>query len=99
MDGVTSRNQLARLLLAAIVAFAAAACGGGGGGEAKAPSKGRIVFARPDASLGGTVTNTMNPDGSDVQRLFSRGQSEFPHWSPDGSQVAIFVAMTVWPPI
>jgi Tol biopolymer transport system component len=90
MDGVKSRSQLATLVLAATAAFAAAACGGGGAGEAKAPPKGRIVFARFDASLSGTVTNTMNPDGSDVQRLFARGQSEFPHWSPDGGQIAIF---------
>jgi hypothetical protein len=89
MDGVKSRSQLATLVLAATAAFAAAACGGGAG-EARTPSKGRIVFARFDASLSGTVTNTMNPDGSDVKRLFSRGQSEFPHWSPDGGQIAIF---------
>jgi Tol biopolymer transport system component len=51
--------------------------------------QGRIAFARFDPALGGTVTYTMNPDGSEVQQLFAR-PAEFPHWSPDGSEVSIF---------
>ena len=35
------------------------------------------------------MTYTVNPDGSHAQPLFARG-SEFPHWSPDGTQVSIF---------
>jgi Tol biopolymer transport system component len=59
--------------------------------DAKVPGpNGRIAFARFDPALGGTVTYTVNPDGSQVQQLFSRGLSEFPHWSPDGSEVSIF---------
>ena len=42
-----------------------------------------------EPAVGGTVTYTVNPDGSHVQSLFTRG-SEFPHWSPDGTQVSIF---------
>jgi TolB protein len=65
-----------------------ASCGGGDD-VAKRGSDGRIVFARDVPSEGGSVTFTINPDGSALRRLFSRG-SEFPHWSPDGKEVAIF---------
>jgi len=59
--------------------------------DAKVPGpSGRIAFARFDPAMGGTVTYTVNPDGSQVEQLFTRGQSEFPHWSPDGSEVSIF---------
>jgi Tol biopolymer transport system component len=58
--------------------------------KAKVPGpSGRIAFARFDAASGATVTYTVNPDGSHVRQLFSR-PSEWPHWSPDGSQVSIF---------
>jgi Tol biopolymer transport system component len=58
--------------------------------QAKVPGpNGRIVFARFDPPLGGTVTYTVNPDGSQQQQLFPRG-AENPHWSPDGSEVSIF---------
>ncbi len=50
---------------------------------------GRIAFARFDPALGGSVTYTVNPDGSHVQRLVARG-SEGPHWSPDGSRLSLF---------
>jgi Tol biopolymer transport system component len=61
-----------------------------GPAQAKVPgSNGQIVFARFDHALGGTVIYTVNPDGSHLQELFARG-AELPHWSPDGSQVAIF---------
>lgn len=51
---------------------------------------GRIAFAGFDPRLGDTATYTVNPDGTHVEQLFSAAQSEFPHWSPDGSQVSIF---------
>ena len=51
---------------------------------------GRIVFARFDPAVGDTFTYTVNPDGSQVQQLFSAHPSNTPHWSPDGSEVAIF---------
>jgi Tol biopolymer transport system component len=58
--------------------------------QAKAPGpNGRIAFARFDPALGGTVTYTVNPDGSQQQQLFPRG-AENPHWSPDGNEVSIF---------
>jgi len=58
--------------------------------RAKVPGpNGQIVFQRIDRKLGGTVIYTMNPDGSHLRRLFTRG-AEFPHWSPDGRKVSIF---------
>jgi Tol biopolymer transport system component len=58
--------------------------------QAKVPGpNGRIAFARIDPALGGSVTYTVNPDGSRVQQLLTRG-SEGPQWSPDGSQVSLF---------
>jgi Tol biopolymer transport system component len=53
-------------------------------------TNGKIAFGREDFSLGDTVTYTMNPDGSNVQPLFPAGfTSGSPHWSPDGTQVAV----------
>lgn len=57
--------------------------------EASSGPSGRIAFQRFDATLGGTAIYTMNPDGSHLEQLFDRS-AEFPHWSPDGSQVSIF---------
>jgi Tol biopolymer transport system component len=60
-----------------------------GPAQAKVPGpNGRIAFARYDPTLDDTVTYTANPDGTHVHRLFP-GASGSPHWSPDGSQVAI----------
>lgn len=53
-------------------------------------SAGRIVFQRYDPSIDGPVTYTINPDGSDVQQLFSDGHSESARWSPDGTAIQIF---------
>jgi Tol biopolymer transport system component len=70
-------------MLAALTAMPAAAKVGGA-------TNGRIAFGREDFSLGDTVTYTMNPDGSNVQPLLPAGlTSGSPHWSPDGSQVAV----------
>jgi Tol biopolymer transport system component len=71
--------------LAAIVAVTAAPAGA----KVSGPN-GRIAFARFDPALGGTVTYTVNPDGSRTKQLFSGDHSELPHWSPAGSEVAIF---------
>jgi Tol biopolymer transport system component len=43
-------------------------------------------------SAGDTVTYTVNPDGSHVRPLFTVDFSGSPHWSPDGSEVAILSA-------
>jgi TolB protein len=54
---------------------------------------GRIAFSRGTSVLAGDeekVTYTVNPDGSDVQPLFTDGPSSNPQWSPDGTEIQIF---------
>ena len=86
-QGATKRKLIALGLPAVVAAFAAMTTMPA---EAKAPGpNGRIAFTRFDPAQGGTVTYTVNPDGSQVEQLFSNGHSEFPHWSPDGSEVSI----------
>jgi TolB protein len=55
---------------------------------------GRIAFTRLDPSLGdeeeAKETYTVNPDGSDVQPLFTDGFSYGTRWSPDGTQISLF---------
>jgi len=64
---------------------------GPGTSQAKVPGpNGRIVFTRFDQSVGGVVSYTMNPDGTQRRQLFFSGHSEWPHWSPDGRQISIF---------
>jgi Tol biopolymer transport system component len=76
----------ARLVVLVVVAFAAATALPA---AAKVPGpNGRIVFSRQTPDFQDTNTYTMNPDGSDVQPLFPFG-SGGPHWSPDGTEVAI----------
>jgi TolB protein len=71
--------------LAALAAVTALPAG------AKVPGRnGRIAFARDDpANPGATVTYTANPDGSDVRPLYPGHNSAAPHWSPDGTEVAV----------
>jgi Tol biopolymer transport system component len=62
----------------------------GGSAQAKVSgSNGRIAFARFDPSIDDDRTYTMNPDGSSLQPLFPAFGSISPHWSPDGTQVAV----------
>jgi Tol biopolymer transport system component len=51
---------------------------------------GQIVFSRFNSSLDDFVTFILR-DGVHEQQLFP-GASEFPHWSPDGSQVVLLAA-------
>jgi Tol biopolymer transport system component len=58
--------------------------------EAKVPgTNGRIAFSRYDATLDDTVTYTADADGSHQQQLLPGYSSASPHWSPDGSSVAV----------
>ena len=82
------RRLVARAAAAAVLVFAGlVALGTPAQGNVPGPN-GRIAFARDDPALDDTVTYTANPDGTHMQRLFP-GASGSPHWSPDGSQVAI----------
>jgi WD40 repeat protein len=87
------------------VALGLVACGDEGGaggtgtdtGSVEAPSTGagelagRISFMRGDPSQpGGGITYIVDPDGSRERRLVPEGRSEFPTWSPDGTEIHIF---------
>jgi Tol biopolymer transport system component len=54
-----------------------------------ADPNGRIAFSRSDPDRGSDATYTMNPDGSNVQPLLPSFASTSPHWSPDGTEVAV----------
>ena len=51
-------------------------------------SNGRIAFMRWNLALDGQEVFTIDPDGSHERRLVP-GLAEFPHWSPDGSEIAV----------
>ena len=52
-------------------------------------TNGQIVFSRATPDFQDNNTYTMNPDGSNVQPLFPAFTSDAPHWSPDGTEVAV----------
>jgi Tol biopolymer transport system component len=60
--------------------------------QAKAPGpNGQIAFARqatPPLEDGGHISYAVNPDGTQLRQLFAE-HSDFPRWSPDGTQVAL----------
>lgn len=58
-------------------------------GAKVAGANGLIAFARYDPTLQDTVTYVANPDGSHPQLLFPGMQTSAPHWSPDGSKLAL----------
>jgi len=49
---------------------------------------GKIAFAREIPDLEDTATFTIDVDGTDAARLLP-GTSAGPHWSPDGSEIAV----------
>ena len=52
-------------------------------------ANGRIAFDRYDPATDDNVTYTANSDGSEPQRLLPGYNSGSPHWSPDGTEVAV----------
>jgi Tol biopolymer transport system component len=78
-----------RVRLGALVAVALFALAALPAGAKVSGTNGRIAFAREDPALGDTVTYTANPDGSHMQPLLPSFTSGSPHWSPDGSEVAV----------
>lgn len=58
--------------------------------QAKVPGpNGQIAFSRYDPAFGDDATYIVNPDGSNMRPLFPSFASNTPHWSPDGTQVAV----------
>jgi Tol biopolymer transport system component len=80
-----------RTLLTALTAFATVAIAlSAMPAAAKVPGpNGRIVFSRYDPAADDNFTYTANPDGSNPQPLFPAFHSGGPHWSPDGTEVAV----------
>jgi Tol biopolymer transport system component len=77
------------IALSALAGLAAVSALTAAPGAAKvAGSNGQIVFSRDDSALG-TVTYTANPDGSHLTALFPGTQTGTPHWSPNGSKLAL----------
>jgi len=86
---VRGRTRSAALVaaVAAIVLLTIA-----GSVQAKVPGpNGRVAFVRDDpaSTEGDTFAFTANPDGSDPQQLFPGHHAGAPHWSPDGTQIAV----------
>jgi Tol biopolymer transport system component len=79
---------LRRLLVVAGI-VAAAALAPAATAKVAGPN-GRIAFSREDFDNGLTIVYTANPDGSHIKRLLPAGiGAGSPHWSPDGSQIAV----------
>src|SRR5881409_384526 len=88
----TGRQRVKRLVMAiAVVTLTASSIGVvAGPAQARTPgANGRIVFARYYPSSDSSFTYTANADGSDQTRLLPGYESSSPHWSPDGTQVAV----------
>ena len=91
--------RLGATLVACILAFAAIVFAMKAFPRAEQPAippvnNGRIVFVRYDHRSGEPVAFSMDPDGTDASQMFfsgfMSGHSEWPHWSPDGTQVTVF---------
>src|SRR5512134_1039453 len=80
------------ITLGLLVGLAALALTAMSAGAKVAGPNGRIAFDRYDPALDANVTYTANPDGSNMQPLLPGFLSGAPHWSPDGSQVAVSAA-------
>ena len=78
-----------RLLLLAVIVAAGGLVPAAATAKVAGPN-GRIVFGREDFAHDLTVVYTANPDGSNVKRLLPAGiGAGGPHWSPDGSRIAV----------
>jgi Tol biopolymer transport system component len=94
------RTVLLRATLAIITsaALAVTALAAPAGAKVSGPN-GQIAFSRFDPASGEDATYTMNPDGSNVRPLFPSFASTAPHWSPDGTRVAVISLLdAVCPP-
>jgi hypothetical protein len=85
---VTKLRLLLTLTAAAVVATVSLVVPTPVHGKVFGPN-GEIAFARYDPAIGDTVTYIANPDGSNARLLFPGLQTGAPHWSPDGTELAL----------
>lgn len=87
-EGIFSMKRSVVVLVVTLMLSSFLESGGQASGKVFGPN-GEIVFARYDPAVDESFTYTANPDGSHVQPLFPDFQSDSPHWSPGGSEVAV----------
>jgi TolB protein len=81
---VRRRAVLVALLAIVLVALGALPAAAKVGGQ-----NGRIVFTRFDPNTGDGFTYTISATGGTPQPLFPLFNSGSPHWSPDGTEIAV----------
>ena len=86
-DRVTTNRLIVLATVSAMTFLGLLAATGSAYGKVPGPN-GQIAFSRFDPSLGDTVTYVVDPDGTHLRQVFP-GASEAPHWSPDGSKIAL----------
>jgi TolB protein len=82
------KRPIALTVIAATTLLASVVVTGPAQAKVSGPN-GQIVFTRSDRSADEDFTYTINPDGSNMQPLLPGFTSGGPHWSPDGSEVAV----------
>jgi len=82
--------MLSIVAMAGLVAAVLAITGGSASPvEAKVPGvNGQIVFARSDPAIDDSHVLTINPDGTHERQILDTA-AEIPHWSPDGTRIAV----------
>jgi Tol biopolymer transport system component len=97
-SGQKERQMRKRSLLALLAAFTSVLAFSGAA-HAKVPGpNGMIAFTRTDFSTGHDTTYIVNPDGGHLQALLPGIDTSGPHWSPDGSELALLDEDTPCPP-
>jgi Tol biopolymer transport system component len=82
------------VLVVTLMVFSVLVSGGQATGKVSGPN-GQIAFTRTDRAAEEDFTYTINPNGSDIEPLLPAFTSGTPHWSPDGSEVAVGSSLEV----
>jgi Tol biopolymer transport system component len=61
-------------------------------------ANGLIAFVRSDSNTGTDATYIMNPDGTHMHVVLGGVEATVPHWSPDGTLLALQTSVTSCPP-
>jgi Tol biopolymer transport system component len=85
---VAVKRPIALVILAATTLLASVAVTGPAGAKVPGPN-GQIAFTRAVAGSEDNVTFVANPDGTHMHQLLPGLHSEAPHWSPDGTEIAV----------